>query len=35
MRILGKVERPGNEWGEHVKLRVMFVENLYESNTSV
>lgn len=25
--ILGKVERPGNEWGEHVKLLVKFIEH--------
>lgn len=35
LRIMGLVGTPNNVWGDVSKLRVMFVENLYESNTSV
>lgn len=32
--ILGKAEKPGNEWGEHVKLLVKFYEHVYLSTES-
>lgn len=28
-RILGKIDTPDNEWGEHVKLRVLLSEHAY------
>jgi hypothetical protein len=31
LKILGKIERPDNVWGDHVDLEVIFNEQLYKS----
>lgn len=34
-RILGKIDTPDNDWGIYVRVRGVFVESLFSSNTSV
>jgi hypothetical protein len=35
LRIMGKVDRPDNDWGEHVDLIVLINENIYKDTASI
>ena len=35
LRILGKVNKPGNDWGQYVKILVCFVESIFQNNTTI
>ena len=34
-RVIDKVAAPNNDWGEHVLLKVVFVEDAYSDSTSI